>query len=326
MAGRAGRRGLDKEGNVIFANYSWDRIKELSISSFPVVEGMDTMVYSIDMAKKISKNPIIDWDNLKKNFLHNQISNNVAKEFYDDIAENCAEDGGWEFMNKDCDNFNHMVWKLRDDMDCVTIPLIIPELKKAFDHVDPNREKDQIDLALFLSHFINLEEATDSDKILPQSEYLTKGTSKELKNACENLGIDIPENICSKVFESITHNRLIDQPNESMTDKLRDQLFKFGGKVKHIQHYFFHTKQITITRLVGKLLTRIWWIYHTSSPLMKSWKYYEEDIDMNALIAQEEEESDDEEEESDDEEEESDDEEDGVSLEDDDSSSKDLDV
>lgn len=296
MAGRAGRRGLDKEGNVIFANYSWDRIKELSISSFPVVEGMDTMVYSVDMAKKISKNPIINWDNIKKNFLHSQISNTVAKEFYDDIAENCDEDGGWEFMNKDCNDFNHMVWKLRNDMDCVTIPLIIPEMKKIFDHVDPNREKDQIEIALFLSHFINLEEATDSDKILPKSDYLTKGTAKELKNACENLGIDIPENICSKVFESITYNKLIDQPNESMTDKLRDQLFKFSGKVRHIQHYFFHTKQITITRLIGKLLTRIWWIYHTSSPLMKSWKHYEEEIDMNALLAKDDEESDDDEE------------------------------
>jgi superfamily II RNA helicase len=35
MAGRAGRRCLDKEGNVIFIGYSWDRIKELSKSSIP---------------------------------------------------------------------------------------------------------------------------------------------------------------------------------------------------------------------------------------------------------------------------------------------------
>ena len=199
-------------------------------------------------------------------------------------------------MNKDCNDFNHMVWKLRNDMDCITIPLIIPEMKRIFDHVDPNREKDQIEIALFLSHFINLEEATDSDNILPDSEYLTNGTARELKNACENLGIDIPEKICSKVFESITHNKLIDQSNESMTDKLRDKLFKFSGKIRNIQHYFFHTKQITITRLIGKLLTRIWWIYHTSSPLMKSWKHYEEEVDMNALIAKQDEESDDEEE------------------------------
>ena len=286
MAGRAGRRGLDKEGNVIFANYSWDRIKELSISSFPKVKGADTMVYSVDMAAKLSSNPNIDWDNIKKNFLHDKISNTVAKEFYDDIAENCMEDGGWDFMNTDCKNFNHMVWQLRNDMDCISIPLIIPEMRKLFDRVDPNREKDQVDLALFLSHFMNMEEATESDKILPQSEYLTKGTARELKNACDNLGIDIPENICSKVYESITLNRLIDQPNEEMTDKLRDRLYRFSEKARHLQHYFFHTKQVTITRLIGKLLTRIWWIYHTSSPLMKSWKTYEEEVDMNALIAQ----------------------------------------
>ena len=51
--------------------------------------------------------------------------------------------------------------------------------------------------------------------------------------------------------------------------------FKFSEKIRHLQHYFFHSKQVTVTRLLGKLLTRIWWIYHTSSPLMKSWKTYE---------------------------------------------------
>ena len=54
MAGRAGRRGLDKEGNVIFAGYSWNRIKELSVSSFPIVEGSDTLIWTTDIAKKIS--------------------------------------------------------------------------------------------------------------------------------------------------------------------------------------------------------------------------------------------------------------------------------
>lgn len=285
MAGRAGRRGLDKEGNVIFANYTWSRIKELSISSYPVVEGRDTMVYTVDNAIKLSTNgDIINWNNIKSNFFHPNITNTIASEFYNDINENCSKDGGWEFMNKTCKNFNFMVWQLRNDIDSITIPLIIPELLKSFDTLDPNKEKDQVDLALFLSHFINLEESTETNYILQESEYLQNGSSSELKNACDNLGIEIPTNICSKVYMSINNNKLINQSSEKNIDLLRDKIFKFSEKIRHLQHYFFHTKQVTITRLIGKLLTRIWWIYHTSSPLMKSWNSYEEEINMNVYL------------------------------------------
>ena len=294
MAGRAGRRGLDKQGNVLFANYSMSRIKELSISSFPVIEGRDTMVYTVDMASKLSANDSVDWNNLKINFLHSGISNTVSTEFYDDIAENCLEDGGWEFMNKDCKDFNFMVWQLRNDMDCISVPLIIPELRKAFENKDPNREKDQIDIALFLQHFINLEEASDNDHVLPDCDYLERGTASQLKQAAENLGIEIPDQIDSKVFNCITKNKLIDLGSEALTDKLRYRIFTFQEKVRHIQHYFFHTKQVTMTRLLGKLLTRIFWIYHTSSPLMKSWTTYEEEIDMNQLLEDEDDSDDDE--------------------------------
>ena len=49
----------------------------------------------------------------------------------------------------------------------------------------------------------------------------------------------------------------------------------FGEKVKNIQHYCFHSKHTSLSKLLGKLLTRIWWIYHLSSPIMKSINNYE---------------------------------------------------
>ena len=84
MAGRAGRRGLDKEGNVIFAGYSWSRIKELSISSFPIIRGTDTMIWSPNSANEISRKQEVDldWNKLKSNFIHPDISNESADEFY----------------------------------------------------------------------------------------------------------------------------------------------------------------------------------------------------------------------------------------------------
>lgn len=306
MAGRAGRRGLDKEGNVIFGGYSWDRIKELSISSLPKIKGTDTMVYPIDVAKKMavaSKNNC-SWDNLKKNFLHERISNEAADEFYDDISENFGEGGGWDFAINGSRDLDYMVWKLRKDIDCITIPMLIPEFRKIFDTIDPKLEKYQVEAALFLSHFCHLKEANDDKYVLPESDYLSKGLAMKLKEYADNLGIEIPEKIDSRVFNCITENKLIDLGNEHDNDRLRDRLFDFSEKVKNLQHYFFHSNFISVTRLLGKLLTRVWWIYHGSSPLMKDWKSYD---DGNNLLFTED--SDDSEYEDDSEDEESEDEE-----------------
>lgn len=279
MSGRAGRRGLDTEGNVVFAGYSWDRIKELSISCFPNIEGEDTMIFPIDVSKDLAKkyNNKLDWDLMKTNFLHDNVTNEVSKEFYDDITEN-IKDGGWEFVSNEDKNHNHMVWKLRHDMDSISVPMILSEVKKIFDVLDPKAEKNQIEAALYLSHFIHLKEATDDKYVLPECSNLTKGESANLKEYAENKGIEIPEKIDSKVYETIVKNKLVDLGSEAKNDKLRDRLFEFSEKVRCIQHYFFHTNAITVARLLGKLLTRIWWCYHTSSPLMRSLKEYESEI------------------------------------------------
>jgi hypothetical protein len=51
---------------------------------------------------------------------------------------------------------------------------------------------------------------------------------------------------------------------------------EFGEKIKAIQHYCFHAKITGLSKIIGKLLTRIWWIYHMSSPIMKPYNVYEE--------------------------------------------------
>jgi hypothetical protein len=303
MAGRAGRRGLDKEGNVIFAGYSWNRIKELSISSFPIVEGSDTLIWSTDIARSIhqktnekSKSKIeLDWDSLKKNFLHTKITDEISDTFYNDISGNLQDDGGWNIINDESIDHNYMVWRLRHDLDCVSVSMILPEFRKTFESVDPNMERFQINAALFLSHFMNMKEADDSKHMLPDCEFTKEGLISTLKLYGDNLGVSIPEKIDSKVYETIIFNKLLNLKTEKEIDDLRNDLFKFSEKIRHIQHYFFHTKQVTVTRLLGKLLTRIWWIYHTSSPLMKSWQSFEDaNANTNNLIEDYENKSDDE--------------------------------
>ena len=286
MAGRAGRRGLDTEGNVIFAGYSGNRIEELSISQLPDIEGMDTMIYPVDIASILAKksNNNLNWNSLKSNFLHKKITNELVGEFYNDISDNLGDDGGWDFVITDDVNHNHMVWKLRHDMDCISVPMILPEFRKIFDVLDPNIEKNQIDAALFLSHFVHVREADTDDYVLPDSPHFSKGLASNLKEYADNLEIEIPEKIDSRVYDTIVKNKLLNLGSELKNDDLRNRLFDFSEKVRCIQHYFFHSKVVTAARLLGKLLTRIWWCYHTSSPLMRSLKdmEYEEVIEYDS--------------------------------------------
>ncbi len=253
MSGRAGRRGLDKEGNVIFAGYSWDKIKELSISESPNIIGYNNNIYNIDSAVELSKNNnSLNWDNINKNFLDARNSYIIIKN-----------------INKNDDyNFLYMNWKLRNSNDCIIISLLIPYLKQGFSNKDHENELNQIQLAHFLCSFISIEESKDN--ILETPSMLSNAPFYNIKPKLIELNIIIPNNISNKLFISIQNNKLIEE-----TDKLRNDLTELSDKIKNIQHYCYHTKNVGLTKILGKLLTRIWWIHHTSSPIMKPLTVYE---------------------------------------------------
>ena len=92
----------------------------------------------------------------------------------------------------------------------------------------------------------------------------------------KEIQLETIENIDGRVFTSIKNNTLFKCVTEKDTDTVRERLFKFGNRIKTIQHYCFHKKITNISRLLGKLLTRIFWIYHGSSPLMNGLNNFDE--------------------------------------------------
>ena len=95
MSGRAGRRGLDKEGNVVFVNNSWERIKELSTSTIPQVDGYDTMTYGYLFSTKINNNN--RWLLSSKHYLHKDINDEYVNYYYSIVKKNM--ENGWGFIN-----------------------------------------------------------------------------------------------------------------------------------------------------------------------------------------------------------------------------------
>lgn len=256
MAGRAGRRGLDKEGNIIFAGFSWNRIKELSISEPPKIKGMFKQLYSIIHA--INLNTKYKWENQNDNFLDQTITKEEQHIFQYNINSNYNNSWKFALILNDI-NHLHMNWRLRYSNEGLIISFLIPYLRRAFESLDHQLEANQISIAHFLCKFISTY-TTTSNNILNDLSLLLTYPYNTITTQLEELQIFLPKNIDDKIFLSIQNNSLIKDA----------KLLEFGNKILIIQHFCFHSKILGLCRLLGKLLTRIWWICHTSSPIMKS--------------------------------------------------------
>jgi hypothetical protein len=299
MSGRAGRRGLDKEGNVVFAGYSWERIKELSISEAPVVTGSSKIIYTIPHANRLSEicKTEQSWDKTCSNFLDKSIDEEDSVSFLQGIKSNY--EGGWNFaFSNDDVNHLHMNWKLRYSDESVLSCFLIPYLRRAFEGKDHTMENNQINLAHFICRFLSTREAKNKDYALEDPAILSEYPFNQINEQLEDLQIEIPKLIDNRLFISIQQNSIVKSQSEDATDELRHRLMELGEKIKNIQHFCFHSKITGLSKIMGKLLTRIWWIYHTSSPIMKSFSTYDTDefADVDELV--EVEESDDEDSES----------------------------
>ena len=275
MAGRAGRRGLETQANIIFINYKLERIKELSICPLPKIVGRKTINVSVPHATKLAQltGNSQNWESIFKNPLRGDALEH--QEILESIKSNYEE--GWNFALCDDKNHLHMMWRLRncsDSDDPIRISFILPYLRRAFEGVDPNIEMNQIAIAHFLSHFINIKETSDQN-VLPLCSILEKENFNNIFDILEEKELTVPSKINSDVFLSIKSNQLL-KTNERKTVIIRSDLIKFGKIVKIIQHFCYHSKLVTLARLLAKLCTRIFWILHTSSPIMKKINIFEE--------------------------------------------------
>ena len=210
----------------------------------------------------------MDWNDTCKNYINNEITEEDANEFRIGMKSNL--ENAWEFAyNTDDINHLHMNWRLRYSLDCVRISFLLPYFRRAFEGKDHTKELNQILLAHFLSRFICCEEANDMN-IMDEPEILLSSPYDMIISKLNELEIEVPLNVDNKIFLSIQQNSLVEE-----TYTLRQRLLDFRDKLIHIQHYCYHSKISCLSKIMGKLLTRIWWIYHTSSPIMKVFKTYD---------------------------------------------------
>jgi superfamily II DNA or RNA helicase len=251
MSGRAGRRGLDKEGNVVFCGFSWNEIKDMNVKNIPRVEGSDKDIFLLNSAYHLNKD--IRWNNIFDNFLHKKYQYNQSN------IDN------YDFIDKKNKNLLHLVWKLREDKDVILIIFLLPYIRKGFANCNPSDEKNQINLTHVLLNFIDIQHCDNSENVLEENEIFKQGELITIKSILESYNIKYYEFNDFELFKAIRKNKIADD-----NSNLREQLNKFKKLIIPIQHYLYHENEVNLCRLFGKLLTRLWWIYHSSSPIMRS--------------------------------------------------------
>ena len=78
-----------------------------------------------------------------------------------------------------------------------------------------------------------------------------------------DLGFNINKNIDNILFKIIEFNK-VDIIDFSKKEKVRNRLCIFGDFIRLLQNYHFRI-QDPFHKILGKLFTRIWWIYNDSA-------------------------------------------------------------
>lgn len=245
MAGRAGRRGLDKVGNVIFFGFNNNRIMELSISMIPNITGNNkSLNYMLDKAILLSNNT--KFNNIKNNIL---CGDNT---FYNNLSNS---------VNSNNKHLLHLLWLFRDKQISLDLENILCIVENKYKLLDPNIENNQILLAEYLLHFMIIKESK------------THMNENELVVLYEKKYKKVNKNIDNILCYCIRDNRIINNDNI-----LRNKILNFSHMIRFIQHYYYYRAEyysydskykkneyINICRIFGKLFTRLLWMYYDSA-------------------------------------------------------------
>lgn len=274
MEGRAGRRGQDTKGSVVFAGYSFDRIKELTVSVIPKVKGQESIenIY-LPIGQKLAQVCQNEVD-FKKIFQHNLSYQQSKKKYSDEEIDQQWSDltnvwKSWapKAMLEDDKERLKLLWQSRTyGCDGITMYHLIDTLEKHFAGGDI-AEKRQVEASHILSYFIqNHQYSKKEDKMkLPNNLYKWKPIRDALKEA----GIPLldEEKLDGRIFKSIKDNKLVICDNDKEYELIRTRFIKFANAFRLLQNYCYYSNRVTVTRILGKLFTRCKWIIYNSSPL-----------------------------------------------------------
>lgn len=247
-SGRAGRRGLDTEGFNIYVGYKIKEIKNLLTSPLPRLKGLDIsypLMYYQNHFHRITNKKI-----------HNLFDNNLSKNHLQyDLQISKVMSSLWHWTHNYDIDYIEMIFKLRNyQFDGIITSYLLPIMANKFTNRKYQEISLQLDIANLLCYFYQ-----HGNLIKKDNEYHYH------QRYLSNLNIPIQENhFNNELYQIIVKNKIDEQKNYQELERIRNMVFRLGENVRQMQNYCFGVNNL-FHRHLGKLFTRIWWIYYDSA-------------------------------------------------------------
>lgn len=297
MAGRAGRRGLDRQGNIVFAGLSWNRIQFLMRGLLPDVTGCKSLYPTMSLQRLISPN--IDTDIMKRIIEHPLV------DFTSQSAPGSPtkKDSGAEteptyltksikwmvhfgLMTPDCKltvdrSVARLVWECRDDCaEALGIFWILECLLKEFHHKPGDNIGMQMALFNILLRVVGREKyhaeyAHAAElSVLPGTEEAWEKVTKLLESyqaKLDSLGDEAPDDLRLSVglnepldgyvWTTVVDNRIPTGLGTAQLSLIKRRLRHVGDRLRLMHNLLMHSGRYgELEEIVRKCFRRIKWI------------------------------------------------------------------
>lgn len=291
MAGRAGRRGLDRQGNLLFAGLPWSRIQFLMRGLLPDVSGRKSLYPTIALQRLLS--PHIDADIMQRIVSHPLHAYMIGND------DSTATQQGTSYLSKSVEWMAHfglitpdyklavdasvakLVWECRDDpSEALGIFWLLPSLLKEFHH-KPG-EVIALQLALFnmilrvvdreqyhaeyahasrLAPLVGQEEAWEKVTALLHSYQDKLGELGESAPEELRLRVSLEDPLDGYVFRTVVDNLIPSGLGTSQLHLIKKRLRLVGDRLRLMHNLLMYSGRYgELEEIVRKCFRRIKWI------------------------------------------------------------------
>lgn len=294
MAGRAGRRGLDRQGNIVFAGMQWKRIQQLMRGLLPDVRGRPTLYPTLALQSYLSPNVTPELMQRVASYpLWGFSEDAIGKSNGSDAAEYLSHSKDWmqtfgllEAGTRNLTdshklavdiNLAKMVWTCRDNpAESLCIFAILDTLYNTFKDVAGDQIGNQ--MALF-NAFLRVVDRTVYHEeyahagvlnVLPGQEELWEQVSGVLEDYASKvtsmpeelqLPVALDEPLDGYVWSTVVNNRVPMGLETAQLTLIKERLRRVGDRFRVMHNILNHSgKYSKLEEILRKCFRRIKWI------------------------------------------------------------------
>ncbi|KAL7993724.1 putative Helicase superfamily, ATP-binding domain-containing protein [Plasmopara halstedii] len=291
MAGRAGRRGLDRQGNILFAGLSWSRIQFLMRGLLPDVTGRNSLYPTIALQKLLSNHVT---DNIVQRIVAHPLhefmltdattpSPQIQESYLTRSVKWMAHFGLTKPGYKLAVDVSvaELVWECRDDpSEALGIFWILEAILKEFHH-KPG-DKIALQLALFnmllrvvgrekfhpeYAHGSELAPLPGQEEVWEIVSSLLKSYEAKLNELGENapkdlrLRVALSDPLDGYVFRTVVENLIPQGLGTSQLNQIKKRLRHVGDRLRLMHNLLMYSGRFgELEEIVRKCFRRIKWI------------------------------------------------------------------